>query len=848
MSEAGRPGALAPYRVLDLTGEWGPIGPRLLAGLGADVVKVEPPSGDPSRHIGPFLGETPDPRRSLSWLFNNAGKRGITLDLETEQGRATLLRLAAAADFLFESYPPGYLESLGLGPEALAVANPRLVIVRVSPFGQDGPYRDYQATDIVTWAMGAQMHIDGDADRPPLRISVPQSQGLAGLHAAAGAMAAHAARMQSGLGQVVDISGQEAVIWTLMIAAQTWDITHVNPQRAGGVRNIPSPSGAMVRSRLVWPCKDGYLFWVLTAGGQAGGVASTRALVQWMIEAGEAGGAAEFDWGQTPAGGMTQELYDTLAAPFAAFFLRRTKAELLDRAAVHAIQLAPVNDALDLLASPHLAARKYWVDVPHPDLGVTLRMPGAPVVLSSTPLRPLTAAPTPGQHTAQVLEEWLGPRADREHPGHTWAMLARHRVPPNDTPVWGQHDPGEDPHALPFTGLKVADFSWVGVGPIVARHLADFGADVIRIESATRPDTLRGAPPFRDGVPGLDRSAFGATFNTNKRGLALNLRPEAGRALALQLCAWADVITESMTPGSLDRLGLTREAIRAVNPRAIIYRTTLNGQTGPHCQFGGYGSHGAALAGLHGLSGWPDRPPAGTFGAYTDFIAPWALFTTLAAALDHRARTGEGQEIEQSQSETGIWMLAPTVIQAAAGGPAVHATGNDDPQMFPHGAFPCAGTDRWVALAVRDAAGWQALCGLLVRADWAADPALQETEARRAQREPIEAAISAWTAQHTPHEAMAKLQAAGVPAGALQTCEELYSDPQLAARGAFWFLDHAVIGTHAYNAPVWKLSRTPATGRAAAPVLGQHTFDIACEVLGLSVEEIAELTADGVFE
>ncbi len=402
--------------------------------------------------------------------------------------------------------------------------------------------------------------------------------------------------------------------------------------------------------------------------------------------------------------------------------------------------------------------------------------------------------------------------------------------------------------SLPFAGLKVADFAWVGVGPIVARHLADFGATVVRVESATRPDTLRLAPPFRDGQPGINRSAFGAVYNTNKLGLALNLRLPRAREVALRLVQWADVVTDSMTPGSLARLGLGYEELRKLKPEIIMYSTTQQGQTGPYRAFGGYGQHGAATAGFHALTGWPDRPPAGIFGAYTDFVAPWFLFTALVAALDHRDRTGEGQYLDQSQVEAALYLLGPPLVDYFATGRAITRAGNDDPEMFPHGAFPCTGDDRWVTIAVRDDADWAALCGVIGRAAWVADPTLCGAAGRRARALEIETAITAWTGQRTPHEAMAALQAAGVPAGAVQTCEELFADPQLLHRGHWWTLEHAVIGPHAYDAPAWKLSATPARAERAGPALGQHTFEVCRDLLGMSEEEIAELTVEGVFE
>jgi benzylsuccinate CoA-transferase BbsF subunit len=279
-----------------------------------------------------------------------------------------------------------------------------------------------------------------------------------------------------------------------------------------------------------------------------------------------------------------------------------------------------------------------------------------------------------------------------------------------------------------------------------------------------------------------------------------------------------------------------------------MYSTTQQGQTGPYRSFGGYGQHGAASAGLHALTGWPDRPPAGVFGAYTDFVAPWFLYTALVAALDHRDRTGEGQHLDQAQVEAGLQMLGPQLLDYFANGHVTTRAGNDDPEMFPHGPFACSGEDRWVAIAVRDVDDWRALSEAIGRPKWARDPSLESLEGRRARRDEIEVAIAAWTSTRTPHEAMDALQAAGVPAGAVQTCEELFADPQLLHRDHWWHLEHAVIGRHAYDAPAWKLSRTPAQGRRAGPTLGQHTYEICRELLGLNDAAISALCTEGVLE
>lgn len=405
------PAALAPYRVLELTGSLGALCGRVLAGLGADVIKVERPGGDPARARGPFLGGTPNPCSSLPWLFTNAGKRGVTLDLDRAEGRELLRLLVGVADFLVESFPPGYLESLDLGFESLSAINPALVMVRVSPFGQSGPYRDYQATDIVAWALGGQMYLDGDADRPPLRPSAPQAELLTGVHAAAGAMTAHYARTRTGAGQQVDIAMQECVTWTLMIAAQYWDINRINPRRGGAVRRTVRADGSALEHRAIWPCKDGFVLWALGGGAQAGSLASTRALVAWMAGEDVPDAPVEVDWSQLSAAVLDQATYDRLSAPFLTFFARHTKRELFEGSLVRSIQLAPVNELPDVAASPQLVEREYWTDVEHPYLNTTLRLPGAPVRLSETPWRTPRPAPLPGEHNAEVYGGLLGLRA-----------------------------------------------------------------------------------------------------------------------------------------------------------------------------------------------------------------------------------------------------------------------------------------------------------------------------------------------------------------------------------------------------------------------------------------------------
>ncbi len=402
--------------------------------------------------------------------------------------------------------------------------------------------------------------------------------------------------------------------------------------------------------------------------------------------------------------------------------------------------------------------------------------------------------------------------------------------------------------ARAFEGLKVADFSWVGVGPITTKYLADHGATVVRVESTTRPDVLRLLPPFKGGKPGLNRSQFFANYNTNKLSLSLNLGVPEGREVARRLVMWADVVAESFTPGTMAAWGLDYEAISKIKPDIIMISTCQQGQTGPHARFGGFGQLAAALGGYYEVTGWPDREPAGPYGAYTDFICPPFALAALVAALDYRRRTGRGQYLDLSQLECGLQFLGPALLDYAVNGRIATRAGNRDPYACPHGAFPCAGEDRWVAVAVTSDREWRALCQVLGRPEWAEDPRFATFLGRRRHEDLLEGLIGEATRSWDPFDLMAALQAAGVPAGVVQRCSDLHRDPQLKHRGHWVTLDHCEMGPTVYDGIPFRLSETPGQLERAAPCLGEHTEFVLRELLGYTDEEVAELAAAGALE
>ena len=397
-----------------------------------------------------------------------------------------------------------------------------------------------------------------------------------------------------------------------------------------------------------------------------------------------------------------------------------------------------------------------------------------------------------------------------------------------------------------FDGVKAVDFSWVGVGPITAKYLADHGAEVIRIDSLARPDPSRQAPPWADATPGLNRSQFYANFNTSKYGVSLDLSKPQGRELAKRLVARADIVIESFTPRVMKSWGLDYPALIQVRPDLIMLSTCQQGQTGPHAQYPGYGNLMAALAGFYDITGWPDRPPAPPYGAYTDFIAPRFAATALIAALDYRRRTGKGQYIDVSQFEAALQFLAPLILGYTVNGHVIRRHGNEDECMAPHGAYRCQGEERWCVIAVATDDEWKAFCQAVGEPPWTEEPRFTTLAGRLAHREDLDRYVERWTIQHTPEEVMQRLQAHGVAAGVVANCTDLHRDPQLRQRGFFVELLHREMGTVPYDGLQFTLSRTPGTLRWAAPCLGEHNEYVCKELLGLSEEEYVQLLIEEV--
>ncbi|MCW5892653.1 MAG: CoA transferase [bacterium] len=399
-----------------------------------------------------------------------------------------------------------------------------------------------------------------------------------------------------------------------------------------------------------------------------------------------------------------------------------------------------------------------------------------------------------------------------------------------------------------LSDVKVLDLMWVMAGPAATRMLADHGATVVRIESTRRIDTARTLAPFFDAVPGPERSGCFQNLNVGKRMLTLDPTTPAGRGVFLDLVRWADVVTESFAPGTMARWGLDWPVLRGVKPDLVMVSSCLMGQTGPLAGFAGYGNLAAAISGFSNLGGWPDRPPAGPFSAYTDYVSPRFLAVAILAALEHRRRTGEGQLVDLSQAEASLHFLGPALLDRQVNGRTMTRRGNRDPELTPHGVYPAAGRDRWIAIAVDGDAAFAALCAVLERPALAADARFATRDARHAHTDALDEAVAAATAAHDMHDLAGRLQAAGVAAHAVQNSAELLADPQLRHREHFVAVPHPERETVTLENARFRLSRTPAAVRGPAPTWGADTDWVLRTLLGYDDARITELVAAGALE
>ena len=792
------PGALDGVRVLELaTGVSGPYCGKLLAGLGATVIKVEPPGGDPTRGDGPFPGDIADRERSALFLHLNTGKRGHVFEGAIE----ALAPLLAGADVVITAMQPAALSGAGIDFTEWHARFPSLVVASVTPFGLTGPYADHLGGELVTYATGGYAMLTGSPGRQPLKAYGSLVAYQAGAHLALGTLAALRAREFTGRGQRVDCSAMEAATFMLGGVEQGAHF-YGRIARRNGTRLLGYPPEHSYPS-TIRPCRDGYVHCHSNNRylDLLGALIPHPRLADPDVLATMMGHADEID-----------TIMDDWLAD-------RDREDVVRAAQELRLPFTEVRTPAEVLRESHHAERGSFVTVNHPGAGPVFQ-PGAPMRLHATPW--LTApAPVLGQHQ-----------------GTGW---------PTTTPA--RRTRPQPPGPKPLSGVRVIDFTVAVAGPIAAAILADLGAEVIKIEApGSRPKHAAGVAPLLDGAdaPGYNRIMLFNELNHGKRSLVLDAATPRGRELFLQLAAKSDVVVQNFAPRVMGNLGLGFETLAAANPAIILTSMPAFGLSGPLRDRISYGPGIDAISGLSHLTGYADGPPMKPGNFFCDQQAGvLAAFATLAA-LRHREATGQGQHVELAMIEGEFQVMADAYMDFAMNGRERMRAGNEHSHFEPHEVFPCAGEDAWVAIGVETGEQWRALCRVIARPDLGDDPALDTPAGRREARPAIAGAIAGWTRQRTHYEAQSALQAAGVPAGAVLTALELLRDPHVVARSGFEYVDTPGVGPTPYPRVAFRLSETPVPVSGPAPALADGNEYVLGGLLGIPLAEVEGLERAGV--
>lgn len=792
---------LAGVRVLDLAdGGGAETTSRLLADLGADVIRVEPPGGGRTRTQEPRFGSI-----SLYDATHNANKRAVVLDLRDAGQRDAFLRLTDTADIVVTSARPGTFADVGCDAEDLLARRPELVVVSITDFGRTGPYREWAATEAVRLALSGVLSRSGLPGREPLLPPGTIAAESAAAQAAWAALVAYTNKLDTGRGDLVDVSMYEATVQTIDPAFG------IGGSATGGVPAADGPRGRPDARHMypIFRCADGWVRICVLAPRQWQG------MFTWLGEPEEFADPALTQLGTRFA--AAGRIYPAIGRLFAT----RTRAEIVAEGERHGVPTAALLAPADVLECDQFVARRALVQVDVAD-GVSARMPNGLVEIDGRRAAIRTPAPAVGAHTAEILAE----------------LDAHPPVPASEitTPA---------PRTRPLAGLRVLDLGVIVVGAETGRLFADMGAEVVKVENKAFPD---GSRQSFDGAP---ISAGFAMGHRNKLSLGLNLRVPEGVAVFKRLVARSDVVLSNFKPGTMASLGLGYEDLAAVNPRIVVADSSAFGPTGPWSRRMGYGPLVRASAGLSGLWRYPDDD--GSFSdastIYPDHVAARIEATAVLAKLIGRRRTGRGGTVSVAQAEVILGQHAAQIALESLVPGSMAATGNSGPGDAPRGLYPCAGEDEWCAVTVRGDDDWDRLARLIGGADLAADPRFATAELRVRHRDVLDAITGAWSVDRPPRQAMTELQTAGVPAGTMQRAPELLDDPHLVERGFFRTMTHPHIDgpIPTENAPaIFDVVADPPL--EPAPLPGEHSRQVLRRVLGLTDAEIDDLVADDVVE
>ena len=860
---------LSDLRVLEIGDEISAYAGKLLAGLGADVIKVEPSEGCSTRRIGPFYQDEPGPERSLFWWHYSIGKRSLTLDPTSEDDRSKLLDLFKTVDLFLDARPKPDIEHHGPDEDAVREANPNIVIARMSPFGDSGPWADFRGSDLVHLALGGPMmncgydpQPDGTYDTPPIAPQMWQAYHIAGELTVMNAIGALIDRGRSGRAQTLHTAVHDAVAKNTELDLMSWVYRRARffRQTCRHANEVVSPLP------MIGPTKDGRWVMALPRG-------RSQSLIDFLDSYGmaadlkdeppESGGANTRSRGETAA--HLQEVSQRLIRKFRLEDVPWRDAQ--DLGHLWAPLRKPHENALD----PHWWERGSFAKVAHPEHEVD----GEPAefvytsskwVSSETSWKVGPRAPLLGEHSDEILAELANQdvRHSREsgngrHPADSsTSALSR----------WGT--------PFPLEGVRILDFTWWLASGGAPRFLSALGAEDIKVEWHQNMDLRVGMAQFPQGGKSarqalginegplppdnstINRSGQFNDFHAGHRGLSLNLRDPRGLEIAKQLVAVSDIVAEGFSPGVMERWGLGYEVMKEIKPDIIYLSQSGMGQVGVYGRYRTVGPIAASVGAVSEMSGLPEPyAPAGWGYSYLDWFGAYNLANAMMAALYYRDRTGKGQWIDSSQVDAGIYLNGTSVLEWSANGAIWQRYGNRSPYKpaAPHGAYQCRddveSNDRWVAFACFDESDWQSLRRVMGNPEWAASNRFASLADRLANQDELDERISKWTRQHDRWEIMQRLQEAGVAAGVCQDAQDrLEVDPQLAHLNWLTEVEHTEMGAWPTKEVPVKWSHTPPFMGGpidrGAPCYGEDNHYVLGELLGMGTSEIARLADDGV--
>lgn len=787
---------LAGVRVVDMADEKAELCGRILADLGAEVIRVEPPDGGVSRTLPPFA---PDGETSLYFAVRNANKRGLVLDLSEAADRAVLEQLLAGSDVWIDTTRPGALADVGLDPLEASRRHPHLVVTTITDFGQTGPYRDHVATEPVMIAMSGMLFRSGTPDRPPLLPPGALSYDVTGVSAAFATLAALIRQRAIGWGSHIDMSVLEAAGQCSDWSLPNWSVA----SRPGGYyTEIRAGSGIVYP---LYPCKDGYVRMIVLSPRQ------WHALREWI---------GDPDWLQEPEyDGLLGRMgiQDILENLYVEHFSQYDMAELADEGQRRGIVITPALGPDEVLRTPHFVERKTFIE---------------------TEVAPGLSGPI---HAG--FFEWQGERAGVRHRAPT---VDEHGAAIREAAAAVAAKPapaGERPApSHPLAGLRVLDFGIGGVGVEASRLLGEYGADVIKIETRTYPDFIR-------VIAGSEMSPSFASSSRSKRSFGVNCKTEEGLAVLKRLVQTADVLVENGSTGTMADMGLSWDECRALNPRLIMVSSQLMGATGPWASWIGYGPSTRTVAGMTYLWNFEEGGmPPGSGAIYPDHLVGRMCAVGALAGLLGRGRDGDGAHVEVAQVETTIGLMADLFLKAGLAPGSVQPQGNSSERGTPWGLFPTEGDQQWIAITVRSDDEWARLRTAMGDPAWAAEEAYGHAAGRRAGRVELERQLAEWTAGFEGRALTTLLQHHGVPAGFMMYASQVTSDPHLQARGYPIEIDQPGTGSMVLEGAAFLSPDIQPPITFPAPGLGQHTRDVARELLGLGDDEIDKLVANGALE